>query len=302
MLVKALQARGTVVRIMSFSQLARNVIGRKIGKESQRILIYTSLMAPFVAVLKLLKPSIPVVYMVRGDEISFVQRHGRRLRARVALWFQKLLARLGCHFVFVCEDLLALFEERMGKITNASVLPNTLGKPVPAVRPFDGRVGLIGHFDSVKNIEWAIQNLSGGRFEVHLFGNYTYPEEWHRPWLQSHGFVQDLRSQLRDKCSLVVLSYVDAGFPNVVLDALEAGCGVVVHDRFPFKYLPVHEAWRFSLASKMLSQQQEAGMPSDLECTLGRLLREKRDFKNDNNVLIELVESDWEQRVWEILS
>jgi glycosyltransferase involved in cell wall biosynthesis len=261
-------------------------------------------MLPFVLTLRLARPEIPVFYMIRGDEATYVQQHGRWLRAKIAVLFQKALMRLGCHFVLVSEDLRALFEKRLGPIRPSYVLPNTLGKQIPPVRTFDGTLALVGHFNSVKNIEWAIKNLGSGRFHVHLFGNYDHPEEWRRPWLQSHGFVEDLPNQLRRSCSLVILSCTSAGFPNVALDALEAGCGIVVHRGFPFKYLPIHEAWRFDTPGEAKNVPQgQCGNPgcSDLERVLERLLRERRDFKVDNPEIIKLVESRWEDRVWSIL-
>jgi len=304
MLVRVLRQRAEVVEIRSFSRLAYEMVMGRLTRASSRLLIYTSLMAPFVAILWLLRPAIPVFYMVRGDEITFVKQRGRRLRARIALSLQRLLVRLDCQFVFVCEDLRVLFQERLGCIERSFVLPNTLGKRLPAARTFDGTLALVGHFNSVKNIEWAIKNLSSGRFRVHLFGNYGHPEEWQRPWLQSHGFVEDLSNQLRQSCSLVVLSCMSAGFPNVALDALEAGCGIVVHRDFPFKYLPIHDAWRFDMPQAAKNGPHEASGdsgPSNLEQVLERLLREQRDFKEDNPELIRLIESSWEEKVWNIL-
>jgi hypothetical protein len=259
------------------------------------ILIYTSLMAPLILLWRLLRPGTPVYYMVRGDEITYVMQRNRRLRAFAASLFQRLLNALRCHFVFVCEDLRALFEERFGPIRNACVLPNTIGKQLPPSRPLNRNIAIIGDFDSVKNTEWAIQNLATGRFNVHLFGNSTIPKRWHRPWLHSHGIVKDLSAELRDTPSTVVLPYVDAGFPNVLIEALEAGCSVLVHRDFPFHYLPISDPWRFDLSPR----NGETG-ESPLEQILSRLLAEQRDFRADNPQLIELIESNWEQRVWEI--
>ena len=98
--------------------------------------------------------------------------------------------------------------------------------------------------------------------------------------------------------ALVILPYIDAGFPNVVIEALLAGCPVTVHDKFPFRYLPIHGAWRFKLLEGALTDDQRS--LSDLEVFLDGLLREQRDFAKDNKPLIELVESDWERRVWEV--
>jgi len=212
-----------------------------------------------------------------------------------------LLNTLGCHFVFVCEDLCILFEKRLGPISKSHVLPNTLGKPLPDIRPFDGRVALVGDFNTVKNVEWAIENLCSGKFEIHLYGNQTVPEKWRRPWLNAHGFVRDLTSALQHSASIVALSYIDAGFPNVLIESLEAGCGVVIHRRFPFKYLPIADEWRFSLnPSDPNGRNTKNNRESNLEFVLDRLLQEKRDFKRDNLELIRLIESDWEKRVWEV--
>jgi len=239
--------------------------------------------------------------MVRGDEITYVKQRKRYIRALVAFLFQKLLEVLGCRFVFVCDDLKVLFEKRLGLIRKSCVLPNTLGKRLPDTRPFDGRIALIGDFNTVKNIEWAIQSLSNGKFEVHLYGNRSLPEKWKKPWLHTHGVVENLTSALRQSVSLVILSCFSAGFPNVIIEALEAGCGVVVHREFPFKYLPISDEWRFSLNSTDRDNcNSKTKNESELELVLDRLSREKRDFKEDNPELIKLIESDWEKRVWGI--
>lgn len=301
MFVNVLQKGGAVERVKTPWAFLRLLLGCKLSSSHTRIIIYTSLLAPLIPMLKLLRPKLPVYYMVRGDEVTYVKHANRYFRALVAVIFQRLLNTLGCHFVFVCEDLRVIFEKRLGPISKSHVLPNTLGKPLPDIRPFDGRVALVGDFNTVKNVEWAIENLSGGKFEVHQYGNRTSPEKWQRPWLQLHGVVEDLSSVLRQCASLVVLSYIDAGFPNVVIEALEAGCSVVVHQAFPFKYLPIADEWRFSLNSTGRDNcNLKTESESKLEFVLERLLREKRDFKRDNLEFIRLIESDWEKRVWEI--
>jgi glycosyltransferase involved in cell wall biosynthesis len=304
MLTDVLRTKGRVERIGTLPALWHLLLSRRLGCSQATIIIYTSLLAPFILLLKLIRPSVPVYYMVRGDEVTYVKQANRYFRAFVATVFQKLLNRLGCHFVFVCEDLLVLFEKRLGHIRKSCVLPNTLGKRLSDIRPFDGRIALVGDFDTVKNIEWAIDSLSSGKLEVHLYGNRTLPEKWRRGWLHAHGIVQDLTSCLRDSCSLVVFPDTSAGLSNVVVEALEAGCGVVVHREFPFKYLPISAEWRFDLYSPNHENHNSkiSDQRSDLECVLDRLLHEKRDFKKDNPELIELIESDWEQRVWEIFS
>ena len=78
---------------------------------------------------------------------------------------------------------------------------------------------------------------------------------------------------------------------------------MVVHRDFPFKYLPIADEWRFNLNSlKHGNYKSKDEYNGELESVLDRLLYEKRDFKHDNPELIKLIESDWEQRVWEIFS
>jgi len=298
MFVNVLQKEHIVERVETPWAFFILLLSGKLSSRHTTIIIYISLLAPLIAMLKVLRPKLPVYYMVRGDEVTYVKQANRYFRAFVAVILQRLLNTLGCHFVFVCEDLRVLFEKRLGKIRRSSVLPNTIGKPLPEIRPFDGRVSLIGDFDTVKNIEWAIENLSCGKFEVHLYGNRKLLEKWQRPWLHAHGVVKNLTSALRQSASLVVLSYIDAGFPNVVIEAQQAGCAVVLHREFPFKYLPIADQWRFSLESS--NDRSDGSKTSELEKVLDRLFREKRDFKRDNPELIELIESDWEKRVWEI--
>ena len=303
MLVDVLCKRGSVQRVKTQAAFIRFLTKRDVPEKSVYALVYTSLVAPHVLALRLLRPGIPVYYMIRGDEVTYVKHARRHFRAFVAIVFQKLMNALGCHFIFVCEDLRVLFEKRLGPIRKSGVLPNTLGKRLPATRHFDGRIGLIGDFGTVKNIEWTIEQLRNHMFEVHLFGNRTLPEKWQRPWLHAHGIVDDLPSCLRSDCSLVVLTDATAGFPNVMVEALEAGCGVAVHTEFPFAYFPVADQWRFSLNSFDHGNfNSEKERESSLESVLGRLLREKRDFKRDNEELISLIESNWEKRVWEIFA
>jgi len=301
MLIDVLRKQGTVQRVKTQASFIRFLTKRDVPAKSVHVLVYSSLVAPHVLALRLLRPGIPIYYMIRGDEITYVKHSKRHFRAVVALLFQKLLVLVKCHFVFVCEDLRVLFEKRLGPIKKHSVLPNTLGKHLPPTRPFDGRLGLIGDFATVKNIEWTIEQLHSGRFEVHLYGNRTLPEKWQRSWLCAHGFVKNLASVFRRSVSLIVLSYVDAGFPNVVIEALEAGCGCVVHTEFPFEYLPVADKWRFSLnSSDHCNCSWENEQENNLEFVLTRLQQERRDFKRDNPELIRLIESDWEKKVVEI--
>jgi len=72
---------------------------------------------------------------------------------------------------------------------------------------------------------------------------------------------------------------------------------VLVHRDFPFRYLPISDDWRFDLTPL---NGQDAGGESQLNQVLARIMDEQRDFKIDNPELIELIESDWEARVWEV--
>lgn len=294
MLLDVLRKKTSVCTVRTFADYFRFLF----SEAPAVVLLYTSLMAPCAAIIRIARPEVPICYMIRGDEVSYVMKRGRRFRAFIAVLFQRFLRRLGCHFVFVCEDLRVLFEERLGPIPKASVLPNTIGKPLPPSRPFDGRVALVGDFHTVKNTEWALHSLARGRFEVHLFGNRSVPAEWARPWLHSHGVITDMVAGLREHATALVLPYIDAGFPNILVEALEAGCNVLVHRDFPFKHLPIGDDWRFDLTEPRSGGQVEQ---SQLEMVLGRLQQEQRLFTTDNPALVQLIESDWEERVWRIL-
>ena len=261
------------------------------------VIVYYDVLAPFVAVVRLLFPSLTVVYMVRGDHVSWARFQGRLWRARVTQILQKWMVRLGCVFVFASEDLRVVFAERLGPLRRAAVLPNTAGHPLPASRPFDGRVAVVGDFGTVKNIEFVLNSLRGGRYPVDLFGNRSLPERWKQPWLRSHGIVTNLSSHL-ERCSLVALSSVTEGFPNVVVEALEAGCGVVAPDGPPFKELPLGAMWRYQMPSG--NGHTDSDQHKELAGVLQRLLTERLDFRADNRELYDLIESDWEERIWEI--
>ncbi len=298
MFVNVLQKEHIVERVETPWAFLRLLLGYKRHMSTQLAIIYISLMAPFILLLKLIRPSVQVYYMVRGDEVTYVKHANRHFRAYIAMICQKLLNTLGSHFVFVSEDLRFVFQKRLGHIKKSYVLPNTLGKRLPEIRPFNGRIALVGDFGSVNNIEVALETFSKGRFEVHLYGNRALPEKWRRPWLHAHGFVKDLTSHFRKSASMVVIPYLSAGFPNVIIEALEAGCSLLVHRGFPFKYFPISDEWRFSMHSSNNGIHDLRN--SDLENVLDRLLQEKRDFKCDNSELIDLIESDWEQRVWDV--
>ena len=257
-------------------------------------------MAPCVVLLRLRWRDAPVYYMVRGDEATYAMKSGRPIRAYGAVLCQKILKLLGCYFVFVCDDLRVVFEKRLGPIERAAMLPNSIGRRLPATKPCNGRIAIVGDFGTVKNTEWAIENLSSGKYKVHLYGARKLPEKWRRSWLVNHGVVADLTEELKKQPALLLLPYVDAGFPNVIVEALQAGCPVVVHDRFPFQYLPYHDAWRFRLSDNPGSDPGDA--PSDLELFLDRVHDRKGDFASDNEQLVKIIESSWEDRVWDILT
>ena len=235
MLLQVLQQRCHVERAETLWAFLRVLCGRRRGSQRMVALIYGSLMAPCVVLLRLRWRDMPVYYMVRGDEATYAIERGRPIRAYVAVICQKILRLLECYFVFVSEDLRAVCESRLGPIRRAGILPNSIGRRLPAIRRWNGRIALVGDFGTVKNTEWAIENLSGGKYEGHLYGARTLPEKWRRSWLINHGIVADLTEELTKQPALLLLPYVDAGFPNVIVEALQAGCPIVVHDRFPFR-------------------------------------------------------------------
>lgn len=261
------------------------------------VIVYYDVLAPFIAVVRFLLPSLTLVYMVRGDQILWARFHKRKIRAWTANIFQKWMSRLGCVFVFASEDLRITFTKRLGPINRTEVLPNTVGHPLPPSRPFDGRIAVVGDFETVKNIEFVLNSLCEGRYHVDLFGNTSLPEKWKRPWLQSHGIVADLSSHLKH-CSLVVLSSVTEGFPNVVVEALEAGCCIVAPEGAPFRRLPLNTRWRYKM--EPFNGHPKAGSNKKLTHVLHHIMTKQPDFKADNRVLYELIESDWEKRIWEI--
>lgn len=291
MLAAVLAERGRVLRIGTPGAFWRLVRSSDFRRGQVSLLVYTSLLAVLVAAVRLARPLATVYYMVRGDEVTWALHGNRRWRAVAARFLQRLLVSTGCNFVFASEDLRETFESRLGSIRRASILPNTLGRPLPTIRPFDGRVAAVGDFGTVKNVEAVIAGLSDGDFRLDLFGNTGLPQRWSRPWVTSHGIVGNLVERLRE-CSLIVLAGVSEGFPNVLTDALEAGCGVVVHDGFPFRRLPIAEPWRFRL--------DPSG--GDLAAVLTRLRADRRDFARDNPALLRLVASDWSRRVWDVFA
>ncbi|NMC62406.1 MAG: glycosyltransferase [SAR324 cluster bacterium] len=253
---------------------------RILRSQDPTILIYTSVISPTVVLLKALRPNLRINYMVRGDEWGEFIYQGRRLRAWFALFGQRLLRTAGVRFVFVSWDLKDRIEARIGDTTHV-ILPNTLGHSISQIKVFDGRIGLVGDFASVKNIEYVLEELSKTTWECHLFGNRTLPETWNNRNIISHGMVDDLVAELKENCSLVVFSSLSEGFPNVLLEALEAGCSVLVHDSYPFQQLPISKFWRYNLE------------PGSLRNRLQQLIDEPRDFLRDNREFMELVAKDW---------
>jgi glycosyltransferase involved in cell wall biosynthesis len=297
MLEETLRRAGTVRRLCRFSGLLGWLRSDELRCGHDAAIIYTSLLAPLAVLLRILRPQCPIFYMVRGDEIDWARHDGRRLRAGVALVFQMIMQKLNCRFVFASWDLEELFIRRLGPLVRRCVMPNTLGRPVGLIRPFDGRIAVVGDFNTVKNVEWALENLGTGLFQVDLYGNRSLPEQFRRPWLRAHGRVSDLTAALGN-ASLLLLTSRSECFPNVMLDALQSGCGVAVPREFPFRWLPIADAWRFDLSAG----PSRAGQPTALEQFLLSLYAQGRDFREDNRQLIELVESDWAEHVWRALS
>lgn len=292
LLCDVLRKKNEVKWIDRFSLFCKMLITNEF-RSFDKVLFYSSLVVPCLLVLKILKPKVRQYYMVRGDEISYVLLRKRYFRAIVAFVLQYLAKRLGCNFIFVCKDLEVLFEKRYGTIKKKVVFPNTLGVKLPEINEVGNRTAIIGDFNSVKNIEWVLESLSSGRYEVHVYGNRSLPEKYNKAWVVSHGIVSDLTSEFKKCPALLVLPYTDAGFPNVINDALLAGCPSVVHDKFPFTYLPYSDNWRYVLTKKP---------SSNLVSFLDYLVTSKRDFKKDNPELISLIESSWEDRVREIFN
>ena len=293
MLEETLRRAGTVRRLRRFSDLLGWLRGDEFRCGHDTAIIYTTPLAPLAMLLRILRPQCPIFYMVRGDEVTYTAFAGRRFRSLVALIFQKAQAVAGCRFVFASADLRRVFVRRLGRIRRSSILPNTLGRPLPPSRPFDGRVALVGDFGTIKNIEHAIAALDGAGFRVDLYGNRSLPPQWRRPWLHAHGNVEDLVARLRGS-SLVVLASLSEGFSNVLVEAVEAGCGVAVHSEFPFRRLPIAPAWRFDLSGRSNAD--------GLRQVLDRLRAEQRNFKQENLRLVTLLESDWPARVLKIFA
>jgi len=119
-----------------------HLLAMRIRGRNACIIVYYDVLAPFIAIVRFLFPSLTLVYMVRGDQVSWARFHGRKVRAWATCIFQKWMSRLGCMFVLASEDLRIIFTERLGPLHRAKVLPNTLGYPLPPSRPFDGRIAV----------------------------------------------------------------------------------------------------------------------------------------------------------------
>jgi len=297
LLSEALGREHPTERIRTWRSLAGLLVRGGLDGQAVTLVFFTSLLVPLAVLLKLLTPGLSLCYMVRGDEYTYALSQRRRFRALVALCLQQLLRVARGRFVFVSWDLAQVFGQRLGRICRSCVLPNTLGEALPPTRPVGQAVAVVGDFGTVKNIESVIAGLSGGNYQLHLYGNRSLPEQWQRPWLCAHGVVDDLSAHLRD-VSLVVLASVSEGFPNVLVEALQAGCGVVVHNGFPFRHLPVADEWRFDLPR---DADTEPGLVHHghlrLEDVIETLRSQGRDFRQDNPELVQLIESDWQRRV-----
>ncbi len=294
LLSEALAPCGRVVRAQSTREL-HSAVKSAPRQDKVVLLFFSTLVLPVLVGVKLARPDVKLCYMVRGDEYTWARHSGRHIRAWTAVAMQWCLARLGCRFIFVSDDLQEAFERRLGKLASCAVLPNTLGRSLPPVREFDGNVAVVGDFASVKNVEAVFDSLPPGRFRLDIYGNTRLPCRYRHGWVRAHGQVTDLPAKLKDS-SLLVLASKSEGFPNVLLEALSAGCAVVAHDGFPFSRLPLGKQWRFNLGGKRRATS------SNLAEVLERLRTQRPDFKTGNRELVELVESDWATRVREVLS
>ncbi|KKN29974.1 hypothetical protein LCGC14_0838630 [marine sediment metagenome] len=293
-----LHARGQVRRINTWRALVKCLLSGTFSDKNVVVLFYTSVLAPVIILIRVLSRA-KCCYMVRGDEFSYALQAKRPVRAVIALCLQELCRVSRCEFVFVSKDLQVVFERRLGILERKHLLPNTLGRRLPPTRRCDGKVGVVGDFETVKNIEWVIEHLSDGKYEVHLFGNQPVPDKWKRPWLTSHGVVDNLIKEL-NAVSVVVLSSTSEGFPNVLNDALLAGCSCMIHDTFPFEYLPVHKSWRFTLGTTDGRGDARSRGSGELRAMIDAAIAEGRDFKADNPELIAIIESNWEEKVWRV--
>lgn len=265
-----------------FTAIRGLLLNGDIWKNGCSLIIFTSLLSPVVFLLKIISPRIRVYYMVRGDEIYEASAKKRKLRVYIAFFFQWCLWRLiKAKHLFVSWDLENLFVNRYGCNGNRTVLPNTTGRSVPPSRFFDGDVAVVGDFCSIKDIEWVLEELDGSEFKINIYGNSDLPAKWKRPGIVAHGHVNNLEKSLANSTMLIIASNSE-GYPNIVNDALLAGCAVMVHDDYPFKYFPLADQWKFT----------------KVRGDLLRLLKSAKACKNwnydqDNHRLREIVSLDW---------
>lgn len=281
--VKFLESHGeTIVLCSARDTLAHLLEDSFVWRCDCSIVIFTSVMAPLVLSFRLIGGRARVVYMVRGDEISEALQRKRLIRASVAYLFQWVLWRvLKAQHIFVSWDLKELFVTRFGNGATFNVVPNTVGSPLPASRRFDGTVTVIGDFESIKNIEWILNELEGSEFRVVIYGNTSLPMRWRTNWITSKGVVADLQVHLCQS-TLLAISSRSEGYPNIINEALVSGCAVVVHSGYPFEFFPLSSKWKFGC---------QRG------CLLALLRKVHSDriwtYDADNSELRTLVAKDW---------
>lgn len=283
-IVDELNRRGIGEHVHSVTDVFKSII-REISwwrEGGNSVIIFTSLVCPLIVFLKLFFPKLQVVYFVRGDEVLEASSRNRKLRRWIAFSLQYILWRfVKAKHAFVSWDLERLFRERYGSAGVSCVVPNTIGRQLPATRTFDGTVTVVGDFGTVKDIEWALNELSGSEFLVHLYGNSTSVPSCYEKNIISFGVVGDLTEALK-KSSLLIITSKSEGYPNIVNEALESGCAVALHNEFPFEFFPLNEKWKFSKKSGELLSFLRA------ICMLEGWL-----YDEDNVALRTIVEKDW---------
>jgi len=91
MLMDVLSTRCRTIRVrtlrdsVTFLRLGRRTIG------PMSVLVYGSLVSPFMVLVRLRYRDTPVYYMVRGDEVTYAKQAGRPVQAHVALFCQRIL-------------------------------------------------------------------------------------------------------------------------------------------------------------------------------------------------------------------
>lgn len=283
-IVGELKSRGIGEQLCSVAAVFKSILRQASWwqKSGNKIIIFASLVCPLVVLIKIFFPKIDVIYFVRGDEVLEAQSRNRKLRRNIALFFQYVLWRgVKAKHIFVSWDLEVLFRRRYGAEGISCVVPNTIGRELPATRAFNGIVTIVGDFGTVKDIEWILKELSGSEFSVRLYGNSIQIPLWCAENIKSFGVIDELRVALENSTLLVVASNSE-GYPNIANEALESGCAVVVHNAFPFEFFPLNEQWKFSKQSGALLQ-------------FLRDIRLKNDWRYDEeNVLLRhIVEKNW---------